>query len=244
MMRTKPLVAVAIFAIGFPSFVVAAERLPGDWEQKVATVVKEPERARKVVEAGRRYDATRQASLDAMKAAEAEVKAAFRSQSSSVGDRQISISLLRDDRRKVAVAAVDALLAVRYLVSKKEWKELWPESFFSSVGLAPRITGRVQKALPSVITDPARLKQAEGVAAKLAAAATKDEAARKKAVGDFSKLLGNYDSRRDDFIDLANKLEETQMKSDDAIVGAAGELQKILSPEEWTALAGLLAAAP
>jgi hypothetical protein len=31
------------------------------------------------------------------------------------------------------------------------------------------------------------------------------------------------------------------MKSDAAIVGAAGELQKILSPEEWTALAKILA---
>ncbi|MBK8594830.1 MAG: hypothetical protein IPP07_31825 [Holophagales bacterium] len=242
-MRTKPLLAVALLAIGCSSFVVAQERLAGDWERKVSSVVKEPERARKVVEAARRYETTGQASLDAMKKAEAQVQAAFRSQSSSGGDRQLSLSLLRDDRRKAAVAAVDALLEVRYLVSKKEWKDLWPESYFASAGLAPRVTGRVQKALPSVVTDPARLKQAEGVAAKLATAAAKDEVARKKAVVDFSKLLERYESRRDDFIDLVNKLEETQSRSDDALVGAAGDLQKILSPEEWSALTGLLATA-
>lgn len=240
-MRTKLLAAVAVFAIAVPSFAVAQERLSGDWEKRVSSVVREPERAAKVVEAGRRYDATQKASLEAMKAAEAGAKAAFRSQDSSAGDRQISLSLLRDDRRKAALAAVDALLGVRYLVSKAEWKELWPEGFFASAGLAPRLTGRVRKELPSIVEDPARLKQAEAVAARLAAAAAKDESARTKAVETFSKLLQRYDSRRDDFIDLVNGLEETQMKSDDAIVGAAGELQKILSPEEWNALARLLA---
>jgi len=206
--------------------------------------VKEPERARKVAEAGRKYEATWQASLDAMKKAQAEVKAAFRSQTSSVGDRQLSLSLLRDDRRKASLAAVDALLGVRYLMPKQEWKELWPQGFFTLVGPAPVLPGRIQTALPSVVSDPARLKQAEGVAATLAAAVKKNETARKKATGDFTKLLERYESRRDDFIDLVNALEESQMKSDNAVVGAAGDLQKVLSPEEWTALTNLLATVP
>ena len=49
---------------------------------------------------------------------------------------------------------------------------------------------------------------------------------------------------RDDFIDVVNDLEERQAKSDNAIVAAAGDLQKILTPEEWTALVRTLAPAP
>ena len=243
-MRTKPLFAVALLAIGCPSFAIAQGRLPGDWEQKVATVVKEPERARKVVEAGRQHDAKRQASLDVMKSAEADVRAAFLNQASSVGERQLSVSLLRDDRRKASLAVVDSLLAVRPLVSIKEWKELWPEGYFTPASRPAVFTGRVQKALPSVVQDPARLKQAEGVMTKFMSAAKGDEAARMKATTKFWKLLESYESFRDDFIDLVNELEERQMKSDNAIVGAAGDLQRILTPEEWTALTGLLAAAP
>lgn len=243
-MRTKPLLAAALLAIGCPSFAVAQDRLPGDWEQKVSAVVKEPERAVKVAAAGRQYDATRQASLEAMKTAAADVKAAFFSQASSVGERQLSVSLLRDDRRKAALAAVDALFRVKFLVSKKEWPQMWPAGYFAPAGLPPVVAGRLQKALPSVVTDPARLKQADAVAANLVADAKKDESARLKANGKFWKLLENYDSRRDEFIDLANTLEETQMKSDNALVGAAGELQKILTPDEWTALMGVFPTAP
>ena len=206
--------------------------------------MKEPERARKVAEAGRQCDARRQASLDVMKSAEADVKAAFLSQKSSVGERQLSISLLRDDRRKASLAAVDSVLAVRPLVSKKEWNEIWPEGYFTPAGRPPVFTGRVQKALPSVVMDPARLKQAEGVMTKFMSAAKGDEAARIKATTKFWKLLESYESFRDDFIDLVNDLEERQMKSDNALVGAAGDLQRILTPEEWTALTRLLAAAP
>lgn len=243
-MRTKPLLAVALLAIGVPSIAAAQGRLPGDWDQKVAAVVKEPERARKVAEAGRQHDAKRQAYLDVMKSAEADVRAAFLSQTSSVGERQLSVSLLRDDRRKASLATVDSLLAVRPLVSKKEWAEVWPTGYFTPAGGPPVFTGRVQKALPSVVTDPARLKQAEGVMTKFVSAAKGDEAARIKASTKFWKLLENYESFRDDFIDVVNDLEERQAKSDNAIVAAAGDLQKILTPEEWTALVRTLAPAP
>ena len=206
--------------------------------------MKEPERARKVVEAGRQHDAKRQAYLDVMKSAEADVRAAFLSQTSSVGERQLSVSLLRDDRRKASLAVVDSLLAVRPLVSKKEWNEVWPEGYFTSAGRPPVFTGRVQKALPSVVTDPARLKQADAVLTKFTSAAKGDEAARTKSAAKFWKLFERFESVRDDFIDVVNDLEERQMKSDNAIVGAAGELQRILTAEEWTALTRLLTATP
>ena len=133
-MRTKPLLAVALLAIGCPSFAIAQGRLPADWEQKVATVVKEPERARKVVEAGRQHDAKRQASLDVMKSAEADVRAAFLNQASSVGERQLSVSLLRDDRRKASLAVVDSLLAVRPLVSSPRPRTRRPSPAGSRAG--------------------------------------------------------------------------------------------------------------
>jgi hypothetical protein len=79
--------------------------------------------------------------------------------------------------------------------------------------------------------------------AKFTSAAKGDEAARIKASTKFWKLLENYESFRDDFIDVVNDLEERQMKSDNAIVGAAGDLQKTLTPEEWTTLTRLLTAA-
>lgn len=76
------------------------------------------------------------------------------------------------------------------------------------------------------------------------AAAKKDESARLKATDKYWKLLENYDSRRDELIDLVNTLEETQLKADKALVGSAGELQRIRMPEEWTALMFQIAPAP
>ena len=122
------------------------------------------------------------------------------------------------------------------LVSKKEWNELWPRGYFNFPEPEPLLAVRVQEALPSVVTEPGRLKQAGDVAAKLAAAAKDDESARRKATGRLSKLSESWDSRRDDFIELVNKLDDSQLKVDDALIGAAGELQKVLTPEEWSAL--------
>ncbi len=172
------------------------------------------------------------------------MKAAFFSQTSSVGERQISVSLLRDERRKASLSAVDALLSVRPLVSIKKRKELWPEGYFTPAAAPPVFIGRVRQALPTVVTDPARLKKTDGVMATFTTAVKGVESTRRKATGKFQKLLESYDSVRDDFIDVVNDLEETQMKSDNAVVGAANELQKILTPEEWTALVGSLAPAP
>lgn len=243
-MRNQPLLAVALLAIGCPSFAVAQSRLPGDWEQKVSAAVAEPERARKVAEAGRAYDAKRQESLDVMKAAKEELKAVFLSQASSVGKRQLSLNLFRDKRRKASLAAVDALLATRYFVSGKEWNALWPKGYFDFDQPAPLLAVKVQEALPSAVADPARLKQAGDVAAKLAAAAKDDESARRKATGRLSKLFESWESQRDDFIDLVNKLEDSQLKVDDALIAASGELQKVLTPEEWNAFVGRVSSAP
>lgn len=234
-MKTTRLVAGALLAAGVWSSAAAQQALP-DWEARVSAAIKEPERARKVTEAVLRYEAKRQASLEAMRAADGEMRAVFLRQSATVGDRQLSLNILRDNRRKAALSAVDALLEVRFLVEKKEWKAIWPESFFGAPGRAPLLAGAVQAALPSVIADPSRLKQAEGVATALVQAANTDEAARKKATSRFAGLLERYESQRDEFIELVNSLEETQLKVDGALVEGSGRLQGLLTPQEWDEL--------
>lgn len=102
-MRTKPLLAVALLAVGWSSAAVSQESLPADWDQKVAIVVAEPERARKVAEAGREFDAKRRESLDTMKTALAELKSVFLGQASPVGKRQHSLNFFRDKRRKASL---------------------------------------------------------------------------------------------------------------------------------------------
>ena len=244
MMRTNLPFAVALLAIGCPSLAHAQGALPADWDQKVAVVVKEPERTAKVVAAGRNYDTKRLASLEAMKVSDAEMKAIFLSQKSSVADRQLSLNLLRDDRRKAVLAATDALLMVWPLVSAKEWKEIWPEGTFVAAGPKDLLAPKVQKVLPSIVPDPARLKQAETIAAKLVSAAKSDESARRKSADKLWNLIERYESQRDSFIDLVNDLEERQIKVDDALIAASGELQQVLTPDEWAALVRLVGQEP
>jgi len=182
-----------------------------------------------------------QAAGEAMKIADAELKAAFSSPTSSAGDRQLALNLFRDDRRKAAISAVDAMLKVRDLVSKKEWKGLWPEGYFVTEKPAPRLAERLPEALPSVVTDPARLKQAQAVAADLAKATKADVSAGKKARGRLEDLFADYDTLQDDFIELVNRLNDEQEKHDKAAIDASGKLQQLLTPEEWGALTKQLA---
>jgi len=172
-----------------------------------------------------------------MNAARAELKATFLTQGSSVGDRRLSLNVFRDDRGKAAISAVDALLKVREQVSKAEWKAIWPEGYFALSDSGPLLAVKLQEAIPSVVSDPARRTKAEEIAASLAKAAKTDETARRKAAGRFSDLLAGYDTPRDGFIDLVNKLEESQVKMDEALIEGAGRLQAVLTPEEWAALA-------
>ncbi len=235
-MRTHALLAVSLVVAGGSAVAPAQQGLPSDWDKKVSAVVAEPMRAERVTEGGRRFDARRLASLEAMKAANAEMRSVFLNQAATEGNRRLSLNVLRDDRRKATLAAVDTLLEMRGLVSQKEWKAIWPEGYFAMPIPGQLLALKVQEALPAVVPDPARLKQAQDVAAGLVAAAKSDEAARRKSSGKFTSLLERYESERDEFIDLVNDLEKTQAKADAALIDGGGKLQKVLSPEEWSAL--------
>jgi hypothetical protein len=241
-MRTIPLLVVALLATGAPA--LGESRLPADWEQKVAAVVADAGRARQVVYRGRQFDEQFQASGAAMKRADAELKATFLSQASTVADRQLSLNVFRDDRRRAAISAADAIMKVRDLVSKKEWQGIWPEGYFTPATPGPPLSEKVQAALPSVVTDPARLKQAQDVAAALVKATRSDLSSGKKARARLEDLFENYDTFPDDFIDLVNKLNEDQERNDNAAIEAAGKLQAILTPGEWNALTKQLVPAP
>jgi hypothetical protein len=214
----------------FASAASASQPAGPGWEQRVAATIPDADRARKVVEG--RADA-----IAAVQAADQEMKGIFLRRTSSASDRRIAQQEFKDKRRKAAFGAIDALLEVRGLVSKDEWKKLRPESFLPPGGHA-LLARTVKDAIPGVVSNPVRRKQAESAAGALLKAAKKNESARRWQTGRLSSALSKYESTRDDFIMVVNDLDDAQAKLDDALEARAGELQRILAPDEWTALVG------
>lgn len=238
-MKTSLALAAAVLAAAAP--VLAESRPPVDWDQRASGSVGDAARASRVAAAARLFDEQLLASRAAMKRAELELRETFTSPASSAADRRLALNLFRDDRRKAAVSAVDAMLKVRALVSEKEWKALWPDGYFVAEKPAPRLAERLPEALAAVVTDPARLGQAQAVAADLVKATKADVSAGKKARGRLEGLFSDYDTYRDNFIDLVNRLNDEQEKHDEAAIEASGKLRQVLTPEEWDALTRWLA---
>jgi hypothetical protein len=241
-MRKKPVLAVLLLAASCPSSAFAQERLPADWEQKVQSVVKDPSRATKVSEAGRLVDMRRQDSIAAVKKAREKLKEVFLTQGVPEDDRRISLQAFRDDRRKAAFQTFDPILELREIVSRAEWKEIWPRGYFAFPGPAPSLAVAIQQVLPSVVADPARRQQAMEVTASLVKAAAADESARKKETSRLEALMRDAEIPRDEFIESVAHLERAQEKMDDALVVGSGRLQKLLTKEEWAALTKSLSA--
>jgi hypothetical protein len=235
-MRTKPLLVAMLLAASGPFSLFAQDRLPADWEQKVLTVVKDPARAKKVVEAGRQSEEGRQQAIAAVRRAHEKLMEVFDVQSSQALDREISIKTFRNDRRKAAFLWIDPIYKVGPLVTKKEWKAIWPEGFFAFPQPAPPAAVRIQDALPAVVGDPARQQDAMGVAASLVKAASANDAARVKETSRLEKLLKEGAIPRDECIAAVDRLEAAQAKMDDQFIGGTSRLQKILTPDEWAAL--------
>jgi hypothetical protein len=235
-MRTKPLLASVLLAIGGPSSAFAEERLPADWEQKVLAVVQEPARARKISDLGRLSEVRREQSLAAMKIAREKERAVFAAQASEAVDRRISIQEFRDNRRKAVFLSFDPLFEVNALVTPKEWKEIWPKGFFAFPKPVPTVAGKILETLPSLVRDPGRQKRAMEVAASLVKAADANQSSRKKETGRLEKHLADGGIKRGELIDAVNALEDAQAKTDDAFVNGSSQLQQILTPEEWAAL--------
>lgn len=238
-MKKSLLLAVALLAGGAPA--LAESRLPADWEQKVAAAVPDAGRARQVVSLGRAFDAKREVSIETTRQAEARRRATFLDRSASPGDRQLSLNLFRDRRRKAANEAIEAFLAVRNLVSKKEWEAMWPSGYFAPAPEAPRLADELEKGLPGVVSDPARLRKAQDAAAALKKAVRTDAALGQKAKARLEDFFEDWDVPGDDFVELVNRLDEQQERNDRAVLEASARLQQVLTPEEWDALSRSLA---
>ncbi len=242
-MRIQPLLAALLLASGGPSL-FAQDRLPVDWDQKVLAVVKDPERARKVSEAGRQSEVGRQQAIAAVRKAREKLGEVFLSRTSEAVDRQISLSTFRDDRRNAAFLWIDPIYGVGNLVTKKEWRAIWPEGFFAFPPPAPSAAGEIHAMLPSVVSDPARQRQAMDVTASLVKAAETNEASRMRETSRLQKLLEEGSIPRDECIGEMDKLEQAQAKTDDELIRGSIRLQKILTPDEWaTMVRGLKAQA-
>ena len=143
------------------------------------------------------------------------------------------------------MSAVDSLFRVKALVSKKEWKAIWPEGFFALGRQQQQIAEKVHDALPTAVADQARQKQALDVAAALVKTSKVNISVRDRARARLEKSLADYGTTRDEFIESVNDLEATQTKRDDVLIDGANQLQKILTPDEWRALmVRVTAAAP
>jgi len=179
-----------------------------------------------------------------VRSADAKVREIFLDPKSTSADRGISIGVFRVARRKALMASVDVLFELKALVSKKEWNAIWPKGYFDLVPPPPLLAEKVPSAIPAVVSDPARQKQATDVAAALVKAAKSNAALRDKARSRLEKNLAEYGAPRDEFIDSLNDLEERQTKAEDALVDDAGQLREILTPDEWRALVSRLTGVP
>jgi hypothetical protein len=182
-------------------------------------------------------DSTTASRLKADAAAIREADAARRAAllGTAPGDVQRAMYEFRDKRRKAALDAADALLAVRGSIPKEEWKAIVAE--VSSGGALPSIVDVARKELPAAVSDPARRAAAGKVLDDLSAAfkksSTDPEEARKK----FFALLEKKGSTKQDFISAYEKLTDAQEKLDDQVVDAVQKIRRTLTPEEWNELA-------
>ena len=235
-MRTKPLLVALLLAASGSFPLLAQDRLPADWDRKVQGIVQDPARAQKVVEAGRQSEEGGRQAIAAVRRAHEKLMEVFDVQTSPAADREISIKTFRNDRRKAAFLWIDPIYKVGPLVTKKEWREIWPEGFFAFPQPPAAASVRIQAALPSVVADPVRQQEAMGVAASLVKAASANDAARAKETGRLEKLLKEGGIPRDECIAAVDRLEAAQAKMDDRFIGDTTRLQKILTPDEWAAL--------
>jgi hypothetical protein len=242
-MRTTPLFAALLLALGGASSAQAQQKLPDDWNDKVQKIVQSSERAGKVVDLGRLYDTRRQQAAQSVQKAQAKMREVFLAQGLAPAEKRIALQEFRDDRRKAAFSAFDPLLKLREVVSSREWDQIWPKDYFAFPVPDHSLPGRIQTALPSVVTDPMRKQQALDVAKRLVESVNKAEAARKKQTGRLERLMRQGDIPRDEFIESVGDLEKAQEKLDDEFINEAGQLQKVLSKEEWAALTAQLGAA-
>ncbi len=174
------------------------------------------------------------AAANAIRKAEAERRKVFLTREATQADRYRMLQEYRDVRRKAALEAAEALLAVRDSFPKEEWTSLVAR--LSDRGAMPRLVEQAKKELPSVVADSGRRKAAEKALGELESALSKEAKERESARKKFLRLLEKKDSSRDDFVSGIEAFSGPQEALDDRLVESAASLQKALTPEEWDEL--------
>ncbi len=172
-----------------------------------------------------------QADAAAIRKADASRRATLLARGTDPGDRQRALYEFRDQRRKAALDAAEALLAVRGAVPKEEWKAIVGE--LAASGGIPSLVESARKELPNAVPDPARRAAAGKVLDDLSAAIRKSGTDPASARQKFFALLEKKGSTKQDFISAYEKVNDAQEKLDDRVLDGVSNLQRTLRPEEW-----------
>lgn len=174
------------------------------------------------------------ADREAIRRADASRRTVLLTRGTEQGDRNRALEEFRDARRKAVLDAAEALLAVRDVLPKEEWKAIVAQ--VGAAGGMPFLAERAQKELPAVVLDPARRGSADKILADLSAAIRKHGADPNSARQKFLSLLEKKKAERDDFISGMEKLTAAQEKLDKQVLDGISALQRTLTAEEWDAL--------
>lgn len=167
----------------------------------------------------------------AIRKADASRRATLLTRGTDPGDRQRALYEFRDQRRKAALDAAEALLAVRGAVPKEEWKAILGE--LGASGGIPSLVESAKTELPNAVADPARRAAAATVLEDLGKAIKKSGTDPASARQKFLALLDKKSSTKQDFISAYEKVNDAQEKLDDRVLDGISNLQRTLQPEEW-----------
>ena len=180
--------------------------------------------------------------LALIRQADAERKSVFLTYGSSTADRYRNLQEFRDRRRKAALDAAEALLAVRGSFPKERWTSLVEQ--VAAQGAEPLLVERARTELPAVVTDEARRQTAGKALKELADAVEKNARDRASGRKKFLSILGKQGTTRDDVVSKLVSFDEGQSKLDDKLAESAGALQQALTEAEWAELVRRISGPP
>jgi hypothetical protein len=180
--------------------------------------------------------------LAAIRQADAERKSVFLTYGSTLADRYRNLQEFRDRRRKAALDAADALLAVRASFPKERWKSI--VEGVAAEGPERLLVEQALTELPAVVTDEARRKTAGKALEELADAVEKSARDRASGRKKLLSILAKESSTRDDVVSKLASIDEAQSKLDEKLAESTGALQRALTETEWAELVRRISGPP
>ncbi len=172
--------------------------------------------------------------LAAIRLADAERKSVFLTYGSTTADRYRNLQEFRDRRRKAALDAAEALLAVRGSFPRERWKSI--VEGLAAEGPERLLVEQARKELPAVVPDEARRKTAAKALKELADAVEKSARDRASGRKKFLSILKKESTTRDDVVSKLASFDEAQSELDDKLATSSGALQQALTEAEWAEL--------